>query len=65
MLQFFQSIGYQIRVVVSGLDRMREINRQQIVAIAVKHVHYLQFLWITINCGLYTESFENYRIICR
>ena len=44
MLQFFQSIGYQIRVVVSGLDRMREIHRQQIVAIAVKHVHYLQFL---------------------
>ena len=44
MLQFFQSIGYQIRVVVSGLDRMREINCQQIVAIAVKHVHYLQFL---------------------
>lgn len=56
---FFLIVGYQIQVeVTTGLDRLREINHQQAVTIAVKLADNSQYLWTTINCGVQIESFR-------
>ena len=35
-LQFFLTVGYQIHGLVNGLERLREMNNQQNVAIILK-----------------------------
>ena len=52
-------VRYQICVVVTGLDSIREINRQETVAMAVMLVHYSQ----SVDCTILVDYHQLYNTL--